>query len=79
MPKQNPFYAKVGRTPAGSFRITIRAKNPKDRAGSYRQLGRPADAGAAIATAQRLYPRDPDVLHMADLLRRDALPGGAAP
>jgi hypothetical protein len=38
MPKQNPFYAKVGRTPAGSFRITIRAKNPKDRAGSYRQL-----------------------------------------
>ena len=38
MPKQNPFYAKVGRTPAGSFRITISAKNPKDRAGSYRQL-----------------------------------------
>ena len=38
MPKQNPFYATVGRTPAGSFRITIRAKNPKDRASGYRQM-----------------------------------------
>jgi hypothetical protein len=33
-----PFYANVGRKPAGSLRITIRAKNPKDRTGSYRQL-----------------------------------------
>ena len=37
MPKQNPFYATVGRTPAGSFRITIRPRNPKARA-RYRQL-----------------------------------------
>jgi hypothetical protein len=37
MPKQNPFYAKVGRTPAGSFRITIRPRDPKDRV-RYRQL-----------------------------------------
>jgi hypothetical protein len=38
MPKQSRFYATVGRTPAGSFRITIRARNPKDRASGYRQL-----------------------------------------
>lgn len=38
-PKQNRFYATVGRTPAGSFRITIRAKNPKDPASGYRQMG----------------------------------------
>ncbi len=38
MPKPNPFYATVGRTPAGSFRITIRAKNAKDRASGYRQM-----------------------------------------
>jgi hypothetical protein len=37
MPKQSPFYATIGRTPAGSFRITIRPRNPKDRA-RYRQL-----------------------------------------
>jgi hypothetical protein len=38
MPKQSRFYATVGRTPAGSFRITIRARNSKDRASGYRQL-----------------------------------------
>jgi hypothetical protein len=25
--RSNPFYAQVGRTEAGSFRITVRAKN----------------------------------------------------
>jgi hypothetical protein len=38
MPKQSRFYAPGGRTPAGSFRITIRARNPKVRASGYRQL-----------------------------------------
>lgn len=37
MPKRSPFYAKIGRTPAGSFRITISPRDPKDRA-RYRQL-----------------------------------------
>jgi hypothetical protein len=33
-----PFYAQVGRTEAGSIRITVRAKNPNDRDSGYRQL-----------------------------------------
>jgi len=35
---KNLFSAEVGRTPAGSFRITVRARNPKDPASNYRQL-----------------------------------------
>ena len=35
---KNPFYAQVGRTDAGSFRITVRAKNPSEQHGEYRQL-----------------------------------------
>jgi hypothetical protein len=39
MPKQaNLFYAQVGRTGAGSIRITIRAKNPNDQHNRYREL-----------------------------------------
>ena len=39
MPKRsNLFYAQVGRTEAGSIRITIRAKNPKDQYNQYREL-----------------------------------------
>ena len=39
MPKsKNPFVAEVGRTHADSFRIVVRARNPKDPASSYRQL-----------------------------------------
>jgi hypothetical protein len=39
MPKrQSPFYAHVGRTEAGSIRITVRAKDPNDRNSGYRQL-----------------------------------------
>lgn len=39
MPKsKNPFVAEVGRTTAGSIRIVVRARNPKDPASSYRQL-----------------------------------------
>jgi hypothetical protein len=36
--RTNPFYAHVGRTDAGSIRITVRAKNPNDRDSGYRQL-----------------------------------------
>jgi hypothetical protein len=36
--RKNLFYAEVGRTNAGSFRITIRAKNPKDQYNRYREL-----------------------------------------
>ena len=32
------FYAQVGRTNAGSFRITVRAKDPKNQYNRYRQL-----------------------------------------
>jgi hypothetical protein len=35
---KKPFRAEVGRTSAGSFRIVVRARNPKDPAGSYRQV-----------------------------------------
>src|SRR4051794_19215760 len=39
MPKSNnSFVAEVGRTHAGSFRIVVRARNPKAPASSYRQL-----------------------------------------
>jgi hypothetical protein len=39
MPKnRHLFNAEVGRTPAGSFRIVVRSRNPKDPAGNYRQL-----------------------------------------
>lgn len=39
MPKRNNlFYAQVGRTEAGSIRITIRARNPKDQYNRYREL-----------------------------------------
>jgi hypothetical protein len=39
MPKRtNLFYAQVGRTEAGSIRISIRAKNPKDQYNRYREL-----------------------------------------
>jgi len=36
--RKSPFYAQVGRTDAGSIRITVRAKNPNDRDSGYRQL-----------------------------------------
>jgi Tfp pilus assembly protein PilF len=39
-------------------------------AASYQQLGRLRDSHSAIATAERLYPRDPDVRHMAEALRQ---------
>jgi Flp pilus assembly protein TadD len=39
-------------------------------AASYQQLGRTRDSEAAMATAERLYPRDPDVRHMAEALRQ---------
>jgi putative hemolysin len=32
------FYAQVGRTDAGSFRITVRARNPKDQYSRHREL-----------------------------------------
>jgi hypothetical protein len=32
------FYAQVGRTDAGSVRITVRARNPKDQYARYREL-----------------------------------------
>src|SRR5438552_667674 len=35
---RNLFVADVRRTPAASIRIVVRARNPKDSAGSYRQL-----------------------------------------
>lgn len=35
--RKSLFYAHVGRTDAGSFRITVRAKNPNDRQSGYRQ------------------------------------------
>lgn len=39
MPKRTSlFHAQVGRTEAGSLRITIRAKNPKDQYNRYREL-----------------------------------------
>ena len=39
MPKTNNlFHAEVGRTPAGSFRIVVRARNSKAPASNYRQL-----------------------------------------
>jgi hypothetical protein len=39
MPKRtNLFYAQVGRTEAGSIRITIRTKNQKDQYNRYREL-----------------------------------------
>lgn len=36
--RTNAFHAQVGRTEAGSFRVTIRARNPKDQAARYRDL-----------------------------------------
>lgn len=36
--RKSPFYAQVGRTEAGSIRITVRAKNPNDSDSGYRQL-----------------------------------------
>jgi hypothetical protein len=38
MKRQSPFVASVGRTDAGSVRITVRARNPKDPKSGYRQL-----------------------------------------
>jgi hypothetical protein len=35
--RNNPFQAQVGRTPAGSFRITVRARSPKDQHERYRE------------------------------------------
>jgi hypothetical protein len=36
--KTDCFYAEVGRTHADSFRIVVRARNPRDPASNYRQL-----------------------------------------
>ena len=36
--RSNPFHAQVGRTDAGSFRITVRARNSKDQYDRYREL-----------------------------------------
>ena len=38
MKRKSPFFARVGRTDAGSVRITVQARNPTDRASGYRQL-----------------------------------------
>lgn len=38
MKRQSPFVARVGRTDAGSVRITVLARNPKDPKSGYRQL-----------------------------------------
>lgn len=38
MKRQNPFFARVGHTDAGSIRITIQARTPKDPKSGYRQL-----------------------------------------
>lgn len=38
MKRQSPFVARVGRTDAGSIRITVLARNPKDPKSGYRQL-----------------------------------------
>jgi hypothetical protein len=35
--RKSPFYAQVGRTTAGSFRITVRAKYAKDQYERYRE------------------------------------------
>ena len=39
---------------------------------SYRQLGRTSDAQATLATAERLYPRDPAVSEIVEIYQRDA-------
>ena len=36
--RRNLFHAEVGRTDAGSFRIVVRARNPKEPESNYRQL-----------------------------------------
>jgi len=36
--RSSSFYAQVGKTEAGSIRITVRAKNPNERYSGYRQL-----------------------------------------
>jgi hypothetical protein len=36
--RSNPFQAQVGRTDAGSFRITVRTRNSKDQYDRYRGL-----------------------------------------
>ncbi len=35
--KTSPFHAEIGRTPANSIRITVRARNPKDQYERYRE------------------------------------------
>lgn len=36
--RSSPFLAQVGRTEAGSFRITVRAKESRDQYNRYREL-----------------------------------------
>src|SRR5437868_3379404 len=36
--RSSQFQAQVGRTEAGSFRITVRTRNPKDQYNRYREL-----------------------------------------
>jgi Flp pilus assembly protein TadD len=48
-------------------------------AASYRAQGKRAQAQSVQAGAERLYPRDPGVRQVAELLRRDAAGGGAVP
>lgn len=38
MKRKSPFFARVGRTDAGSVRITVHARDPKSRTSGYRQL-----------------------------------------
>ncbi len=47
-------------------------------AGSYRMKGMTEDARATQARAERLFPRDPSVRQMGELLRRDGAKGGPA-
>jgi Flp pilus assembly protein TadD len=48
-------------------------------AASYRAQGKRTEAQSVQAGAERLYPRDPGVQQVAELLRRDAAGGGPAP
>jgi Tfp pilus assembly protein PilF len=46
---------------------------------SYRAQGRAAEARAAQASAERLYPQDAGVRQLAEAVRRDAAGGGSPP
>jgi tetratricopeptide (TPR) repeat protein len=70
---------------AGAVRVLERIAPPAPAralvplAASYRALGKRSEAEAVQARAERLYPRDPGVRQVAELLRRDAAGGAPAP